>query len=299
MSPLKVLITGAQGQLGGDLTAVMSRHYETKGVDIKDFDILRENALKRCVEDFKPDFVLHTAAYTDVDGCEANRELAMEVNAEATGGLARICKENGAWLIYFSTDYVFDGLKKSAYDENDIPAPLNIYGRSKLEGEKRVMEAAGDFTIVRLAWLYGYNGKNFIRAVVKQGWKQLQTRRNGQLVNPIRIVDDQRGNPTWTVDVARQVRLIIENRVRGVVHASAEGTTTWYDYAAEIFTYLQMPVYYRPCTSEQYASPAIRPANSSLENTVLKQAGLNVMRNYKTALHEFLARKDIREGYEC
>ena len=298
MPRLKILITGAQGQLGSDLTACMSRHYETKGVDIKDFDILRTDLLKNCIDEFAPDFVLHAAAYTDVDGCEADEKTAMAVNASAAGELAKICRDSGARLVYFSTDYVFDGQKNGAYDENDTPSPLNVYGRSKLEGEKMVTAVSDDFTVVRTAWLYGYNGRNFIRSIIRQGWKQLQARRNGQLVTPLKIVNDQRGNPTWTVEVARQVKLIIENRIRGVVHASAEGETTWYDYAGEIFEYLKMPVYFRSCSSEDYAAPAARPANSALENGVLKKKGLNIMRSYRTALHEFLAQKDIRENYE-
>jgi len=276
----------------------MSRHYETKGVDIKDFDILQKDTLKSCVSDFNPVFVLHAAAYTDVDGCEANRDKAMAVNAEVTGNLAKICNEKGAWLIYFSTDYVFDGRKDSPYNESDEALPVNVYGQSKLEGEKRVMAESENNTVMRLAWLYGFSGKNFIRAIIRQGWTQLQERRHGRLVNPLKIVNDQTGNPTWTVDVARQVRIIIENKIRGVVHAGSEGETTWFDYAGEIFEYLKMPVYFRPCSSEQYASPARRPANSRLENAVLNRAGLNVMRGYKVALHEFLAQKDIKKEYE-
>ncbi|MBN1213501.1 MAG: dTDP-4-dehydrorhamnose reductase [candidate division Zixibacteria bacterium] len=286
---MKILITGSRGQLGSDLVKYFTTDFEVLGVDIKEMDVTDPAEVSETFDSFRPDIVLHAAAYTDVDGAEADTEPVMKVNAEGTAHIAQSCKEHGARMVYYSTDYVFDGRKGAPYMESDVPFPINEYGRSKLEGEKRVAEILDNFTVLRTAWLYGAYGKNFVRAVIRRGWQQIRAKHDGQIVTSVKVVNDQAGNPTWTMEVARQTRVVIENNLRGIIHATAEGETTWYDFAKEIFEYLKMPVYISPCSSEEYGSAAVRPANSSLENVVLKKAGLNVMRDYKAALFEFLS----------
>ena len=289
---MKILITGSRGQLGSDLVKYFEKDFKVLGVDIKDMDITAPAIVNETFDKFQPDIVLHTAAYTDVDGAEANKELSMKINAEGTANIARGCKEYGARMVYFSTDYVFDGRKQDPYVESDPPSPVNRYGRSKLEGEKKVAEILDDYIIMRLAWMFGACGKNFVRAIIRQGWQQIRTKQAGQIVTPVKVVNDQRGNPTWTMEIARQIRVVIENNLKGIIHATAEGETTWHDFAKEIFDYLKMPVYVSPCSSKEYGSVAARPVNSSLENGVLKKVGLNVMRGYKAALFEFLSQTD-------
>ena len=286
---MKILVTGSRGQLGIDLVRYFSTDFEVRGVDIREMDITELAQVLKIVDGFKPEVVLHAGGYTDVDGAETDKALAMKINAEGTANVARACQESGARMVYYSTDYVFDGRKPSPYVETDVPSPLNEYGRSKLEGERQVTELLDDYVIIRLAWLYGAYGKNFVRAIIRQGWRQIRAKHEGQIASPVKVVNDQKGNPTWTMEVAKQTRVIIENNLKGIIHATSEGETTWYDFAREIFEYLKMPVYVSSCRSEDYGSPAVRPANSSLENGVLKKAGLNVMRGYKAALFDFLS----------
>jgi dTDP-4-dehydrorhamnose reductase len=200
----KLLVTGSKGQLGRDLISDFSKKYDISGFDIDDIDIRNLEQLKSFFKEKKPDIVLHTAAYTDVDGCEHNVETAMSINAEGTTNIALACREIGAKLIYYSTDYVFDGDKTTPYTETDTPNPQTVYGKSKLEGEKYVTEILEDYIILRIAWLYGAHGKNFVRTMIKLGEEQLKNSKDGQIVTPLKVVDDQIGNPTWTVEIARQ-----------------------------------------------------------------------------------------------
>ena len=285
----KLLITGSEGQLGADLVKFFSRDYKVCGVDIMQMDIRDFRMVGTVFQKCEPEIVLHAAAYTDVDGAETDRDRAFAVNAEGTANIARACKEYGARMIYFSTDYVFDGDKKTPYVESDPPSPQTVYGKSKYEGEKRVAEILEDFTIIRLAWLYGASGKNFIRTLIRQAWQQMRMKEAGQIITPVTVVNDQTGNPTWTMDTVKQTKIIIDNDLNGIIHATAEGETSWFDLAKEVFDFLKMPVYLIPCSSEAFASPAPRPKYSSLENRVLNNAGWNVMRPYKEALHDFLS----------
>jgi dTDP-4-dehydrorhamnose reductase len=210
------------------------------------------------------------------------------INAEGTENIARACREVGAKLIYYSTDYVFDGAKSSPYVESDPTNPQTHYGRGKLEGEKKVASLLDDYVILRIAWLYGHVGKNFVRTMVQLGFRQMQQSRQGEIITPLKVVDDQLGNPCWTHEVARQTRAVLANNLTGVYHATSEGETSWYGFVRMIFEKLNMPVKVRPCTTEEFPRPAPRPKRSSLENKRLKEAGLNVMRPWDIALAEFL-----------
>lgn len=284
----RILVTGSEGQLGRVLVPFFSPSYNVIGVDIEDCDIRVYSNVRACVRDVQPDIVIHAAAYTDVDGCETDQRMAMAVNAMGTENVARACKEVGARMVYYSTDYVFDGTKQSPYVETDPVGPESVYGKSKLEGERRVVDLLDDYVILRIAWVYGIDGKNFVKTMVKLGLQQLDAQKQGRQTEPLKVIDDQTGNPTWTAEIAKQTKVVIENNLIGLFHCTAEGETSWYQFARDIFDSLSLNVQMRPCRTEDYPRPAPRPRRSSLENKRLQQAGLNVMRDYKIALNDFL-----------
>lgn len=283
-----LLVTGNKGQLGTDLVRILSEDYIVDGFDIDEVDIRDADKVKSVIRSKHPQIVIHTAAYTDVDGCESNVDAAIAVNAEGTENIAKACREIGAKMIYYSTDYVFDGCKGASYTEQDKPHPLTIYGKSKLEGERRVAEIVKDYTIMRIAWVYGAYGRNFVKTMIKLGREQLEKRSRGMEAPPLRVVDDQIGNPTWTVEIAGQTKCIIKNNLTGVFHSTSEGEVSWYGFARLIFRHMAMEVEIVPCTTLDFPRPAPRPAFSALENYRLKEAGLNKMRPFGEALEGFL-----------
>lgn len=284
----KILVTGARGQLGIDLVQVLSGSYEVIGVDIEEVDICDDSAVSHLIQKVHPDIVLHSAALTDVDGCETDRAAAEAVNVDGTYNIARSCRDIGARMIYYSTDYVFAGDKDSAYVETDPTDPRTVYGMTKLEGEQKVQETVAEHAILRIAWLYGAHGRNFVKTMARLGENQLAARARGEDVQALKVVDDQHGNPTCTVEVALQTAKIIEGGMTGVMHCTAEGETSWYGFARTLFEQLRMDVRLRPCATREFPRPAPRPARSSLENQRLKEAGNNIMREYKSALAAFL-----------
>jgi len=286
----KLLVTGSKGQLGRDLIDTLSIKYDISGFDINEVDIRNLELLQSLFNRKKPDVVLHAAAYTDVDGCESDIETAMAINTGGTENVARACKNTGAKLIYYSTDYVFDGDNTSPYIETDIPNPQTVYGKSKLEGEKHVEQILNDYIILRIAWLYGAHGKNFVRTMIKLGEEQIRNTKDGQIVTPLKVVNDQIGNPTWTVEIARQTDVVIENDLAGVYHCTSEDIASWHGFAKAIFKELSMNVYLIPCNTSEYPRPAKRPKYSVLENKKLKELDLNIMSDYKKALEEFFNR---------
>lgn len=288
MAYRKILVTGCRGQLGRDLVRMLERSCQVSGIDIEDIDIQDSRGLEKYVLQAAPEAVIHAAAYTDVDGCESNPELAMAVNCAGAENVARACRTAGAKMLFYSTDYVFDGLSVTPYTEDDIPSPQTIYGKSKWEGERAVSRTIENNAILRIAWVYGYHGKNFVKTMMKIGRQYLFAREKGEDPPPLKVVDDQFGNPTWTEDVVRQTQIVLENDLTGVYHASSEGTASWYKFACDIFRHLNMPVNLTPCTTEEYPRPARRPRYSSLENAALKKLGLNVMPHYEKSLENFL-----------
>jgi len=284
----KILVTGHRGQLGTDLMAILSETYEVIGVDLPELDIRDRDAVMDTVRHEQPQVVIHAAAYTDVDGCESDRETAMAVNSEGTRNVAQACAEIGARVIYYSTDYVFDGEKASAYVEDDIPNPGTVYGQSKLAGERAVQEQVDNHLILRIAWVYGQQGKNFVKTMIRLGQQQLEKSSRREKVAPLRVVDDQFGNPTWTVEICHQTSALLETDLKGVYHSTSGGEVSWYRFSQDIFESLGMAIDVQPCTTEEFPRPAPRPGRSSLENVRLKTAGLNRMRGYHEALTEFL-----------
>lgn len=286
----EILVTGSNGQLGSELvTALKQAGRSVVGVDLPEFDLSNRFSVADVIRFVQPTVVLHTAAYTDVDRAESDQDRVWQVNVEGTRAVAQACRKTGARLIYYSTDYVFNGAKGSAYTEADTPDPVSVYGKSKLAGEELVTEAVENHLIMRTAWLYGKKGKNFVRAMLRLAQQQMNDHAQGLLVQPIRVVDDQYGNPTSANDLVSQTLRVMREPITGVVHATCHGETTWYGWACQVFEKQRLPVLVRPCTTEQFARPAPRPKCSSLDNARLRQEGLDVMRDWKTALNHFLS----------
>lgn len=285
----KLLVTGASGQLGIDLVRLLGETYDLTGTDIDDLDITDEAAVDGCVKGLAPDIVIHAAAFTNVDACESDQDTAKLVNADATLHIARACRRHDVRMIYYSTDYVFDGRKSTAYVESDQPNPQTVYGRTKLAGELFVQDELVDFAILRIAWLYGAHGNNFVRTMLGLARKQMETRNVGGAVSPLTVVDDQYGNPTCTEAVVRQTGRIIERGLSGVYHATSRGETTWYGFAREIFAQAGLDVAVEPCTTEQFPRPAPRPKRSTLDNAALREAGADIMPHWQESFQRFMS----------
>ncbi len=276
---MRIIVTGAQGQLGVELMGRLAGSGEVLGVDLPELDIT-----KACCSDdlaaLRPDWIVHAAAATDVDGCEREPDVAMLVNAQGTRRVAEACRRVDAGLLYLSTDYVFDGKKGAPYREEDPPAPLNAYGRSKLEGERAVCSLAPRWTVVRTAWLYGSHGKNFVKAILQKA----------AAGGPLRVVDDQIGSPTYATDLAEAIARLLARRLTGVFHLTNAGACSWYDFAAAILRLTgQTAIPLLRLTSDELGRPARRPALSVLENAAWRRAGLPPLRPWQDALAAMLA----------
>jgi dTDP-4-dehydrorhamnose reductase len=272
---MRILITGANGQLGFELRQVFSGHDLVLCVR-PEFDVLRPEVQDQVLA-AKPDVVIHAAAYTDVDGAEGESEQAMAVNAEGTERIARAAAQAGARLIYLSTDYVFDGLKGVPYDERDQPNPLNVYGRSKLEGERLALRRCPNTLIARTSWLYGANGKNFVKTIMRLAQERPE----------LRVVADQRGCPTYARDLAIALSRMAKIDLRGIVHATGTGECTWHEFACAIVSLMGVPVAVHPITAAEARRPAPRPAYSVLGNRVLAGTGI-VLPHWKEAIGRFV-----------
>ncbi|MEU5096442.1 dTDP-4-dehydrorhamnose reductase [Streptomyces sp. NPDC020996] len=281
---MRWLVTGAGGMLGRDMTDVLDRRGEqVTGLDRGALDVTRYDAVADAVAAHRPDVVVNCAAYTAVDDAETDEDRALRVNGDGPRHLARACAAAGARLVHVSTDYVFPGDATTPYPEDHPPAPRTAYGRTKLAGERAVLEGLPDTgVIVRTAWLYGVHGRSFVRTMM-----DLEARRA-----TVDVVDDQRGQPTWSADVAARVAdlgPLVGRGVSGVLHATSSGETTWYDLAREVFHGLGAdPDRVRPVGSAAYPRPAPRPAYSALAHGRWLELGLPPLRDWRAALHEAL-----------
>jgi dTDP-4-dehydrorhamnose reductase len=250
-------------------------------MDLPELDITEPAAVDSVLGLFRPDAVVNCAAYTDVDAGESEREKAWALNADAPRRLAEWLQREGGRLIHLSTDYVFDGCRAAdrPYRESDPPAPRCFYGKSKLAGEVAVREAAEDVVIVRTAWLYSVRGRNFPKTILRRCVQYPH--------QPLRVVNDQRGSPTWTYRLARQIEGLLDHG-QGLYHATSEGDCTWFDLARTFLGMLKMPCPVLPCTTKEYPTTARRPANSVLENRRLKAEGLNAMKPWQEDLADFV-----------
>lgn len=277
----RIAVIGSGGQLGHDCMAVLGAEAEVVGLDVPDIDIRSAASVVGCLGDFEPDTIVNCAAYTNVDACETDEETAFAVNATGPRNLARFAEDHGAWLIHVSTDYVFDGQRRvpEPYTEDDEPAPRSAYGRTKLAGERAIVEETARFSILRTAWLYGANGNNFPKTILKLALKPDAS---------LRVVNDQHGCPTWSHRLARQIAAVVTHRPPGILHATGKGHCTWFEFAQCFLERLGVSCKLQPCTTDEFPRPAPRPANSILANTRLNAAGINVMAPWEQDLAAFV-----------
>lgn len=281
---MKILVTGVKGQLGYDVVnECQKRGYDAIGVDVEEMDITNPEAVDRVIAEANPDAVIHCAAWTAVDAAEEPENVAKvrAVNADGTQNIANVCKKLNCKLLYISTDYVFDGQGSEPWlpDQKDY-RPLNVYGQTKLEGELAVANTVEKYFIVRIAWVFGVNGKNFIKTMLNVG----------KTHDTIRVVNDQIGTPTYTYDLARLLVDMAESEKYGYYHATNEGGyISWYDFACEIFRQAGYPTKVIPVTTAEYGlSKAKRPFNSRLDKHKLVENGFTPLPDWKDALRRYL-----------
>ena len=275
---MRVFVTGVKGQLGYDVVKELeTRGHTAIGVDIEEMDITDGDAVRRVVTQANPDAVIHCAAYTAVDAAEDNEELCRRVNALGTKNIVKVCRDLDCKLMYISTDYVFNGQGTRPWEPDDKREPLNVYGQTKYEGELAV-ETLEKYFIVRIAWVFGVNGKNFIKTMLNLG----KTR------DSLTVVDDQIGSPTYTYDLARLLVDMIETDQYGRYHATNEGLCSWYEFACEIFRQAGIQIKVSPVASSEYPSRAKRPMNSRMDKSKLQAMGFEPMPPWQDALRRYL-----------
>lgn len=276
---MKVLVTGYTGQLGFDvIRELKARNIECIGTTRNEFSLTDTEKMQAFVKAYKPDAVIHCAAYMNVNEAEDNKDLCMLVNYSSTKELAKICKEIDAKMIYISTDYVFAGSGEGFYEINNDKAPQNVYGKSKLKGELAIQKILDKYFIIRTSWLFGINGNNFIKYVLSEQKKG----------NKLRIVNDQIGSPTYTVDLAKLLCDMALSDKYGIYHATNEGICSWYDFACEIFKQADIKINVKPVSSTAFPTKAIRPHNSRMSKKCLDEAGFNRLPTWQNALTKYL-----------
>ena len=283
---MRILITGANGMLGRALAARLEAGHSLLLWGREEADLTQEAAVRAAAQGVEFDVIVHAAAMTDVDRCESEFDRAMAANRDTTRILGGLARERSASLVYISTDYVFDGTNPKPYLEEDEPHPINAYGRSKLAGEEEARSCGAPYLVVRTSWLYGPSGKNFVDTIaarLAQG-------------EPLRVVDDQRGAPTYTLDLAHGIELLLRRGATGTVHATNGGSTTWHGFAVEIARYLGVPATITPVSSAEFPRPAARPANSVLSGARFRALTGESLRSWEEALHIYLDRRRAAAG---
>lgn len=267
----KILVTGANGMLGKDLCPILEQNNYTviktnsQTMDITDFEMTN-----KVISEQKPDIIIHCAAYTNVDKAQEDFETAKQINSKGTENLAKICSSKDIPILYISTDYVFDGTKQTPYTPNDKPNPINNYGLTKYQGEQAIQKFCKKYYIIRTSWLYGIHGKNFVETMLSLATKP-----------EIKVVNDQTGCPTWTVDLSNGIIKLLQNEGYGIYHICSSGETTWHGFAKEIFNQCKLEVNLTPCTTEEFPRPAKRPKYSVMDNA-------NICANWQEGLQNYL-----------
>lgn len=282
---MRVLVTGVTGQLGYDCVRELERRgLEARGVSSCNFSLTDPVEMRKYMEEYRPDAVIHCAAYTAVDKAEEETEYCEAINAEGTRLLAELCRELDCKMLYISTDYVFPGDGARYYEPEDRKAPCNAYGRSKLHGEEAVRELLEKYFIVRISWVFGINGKNFIRTMLKlaESHKELT------------VVDDQVGSPTYTRDLAVLLADMVQSDKYGVYHATNEGICSWAELAAETFRLAGKAVKVTPVPSSAYPTKAVRPKNSRMSKATLEKAGFKRLPQWQDAVKRYI--KELKEN---
>ena len=276
---MRILVTGVKGQLGYDVMNELAKRGHTGiGVDVEEMDITDAEKVEQVIKESEVEAVIHCAAYTAVDAAEDNAELCHKINAEGTENIAKVCKELDLKMIYISTDYVFNGEGTRPWEPDDEREPLNVYGQAKYEGELAVEKYLEKYYIVRIAWVFGVNGKNFIKTMLNLS----------ETHDELSVVNDQIGSPTYTYDLARLLVDMVETDKYGRYHATNEGLCTWYEFATEIFRQAGKEITVHPVTSEQFPSKAKRPHNSRMSKDKLEANGFDRLPTWQDALNRYL-----------
>ena len=275
---MKILITGSNGMLGHDLIEALKDNHELVLTTSRTLDITDKEQVFDFISQNKPDIVINSAAYTDVDGCEENQDLAYSVNGEGVKNLAFACREADSALLHISTDYIFNGENTRPWVEDDEIGPISVYGKSKLKGEQAILEILDKFFIVRTAWLYGVNGRNFPKTMLELAENHSQ----------ITVVYDEVGTPTYTPDLANAISQLIETEHYGIYHITNSGSCSWCEFARYIFEVVGKDVEVIPVTAAEFARPAPRPHYSVLENRNWIKKGFEPLRSYKEAIKEYI-----------
>jgi dTDP-4-dehydrorhamnose reductase len=282
---MRVTLFGASGLLGHDLVPALSgEHDQLTALSVEDVDLRDHARIRGVIRDSRPEWILLLAAYTDVDGCESNRDLAFAVNCEGAVNVAEAAREAGSRLLFVSTDYVFDGTKGSPYQTSDPRNPASVYGESKARAEERLIEILPEVCIARTAWLFGHGGKCFPATILKLA----ATRPEISAVPEISVVNDQRGSPTYTRDLASALVELCRASARGIVHVTNSGNCTWYEFATEIVRASGLPAKVKPVTTAEFPRPARRPAYSVLSPDSLHAYNIH-MPEWQDALRRYLA----------
>lgn len=280
---MKVLVTGANGQLGYDVVEELRKqNIEYYGATRKDFDLIDFKATENFITSYMPNAIIHCAAYTAVDKAEDEQGLCYLVNALATENIAEVCKKINAKMLYVSTDYVFDGTKNGFYEVDDKPNPINVYGKTKLLGEQAVQRILDKYFIVRISWVFGEHGNNFVKTMLRLGKEHKE----------INVVADQYGSPTYTVDLAPLLVEMIETEKYGIYNATNEGVCTWSEFAEEIFKIAKLDVKVKRITTAEYSTRAKRPMNSRLNRNKLLANNFKLLAHWKNALKVYLEKKN-------
>lgn len=276
---MKVFVTGVKGQLGFDVVNELEkRGHEAIGADIEEMDITDAESVNKVIKEAAPDAVIHCAAFTAVDAAEDQVDLCRRVNAWGTENIAKVCRDLDIKMMYLSTDYVFNGQGTRPWEPDDEREPLNVYGLTKYEGELAIEQNLTRYFIIRIAWVFGVNGKNFIKTMLNLG----------KTHDTLTVVSDQVGSPTYTYDLARLMVDMIETEKYGRYHATNEGLCSWYEFACEIFKQAGMKVNVVPVTSEQFAARATRPMNSRMNKEKLVENGFTPLPTWQDALSRYL-----------
>ena len=276
---MKLLVTGVKGQLGHDVVKECEKRWITAiGVDIEEMDITDAAACEKVIKEAKVDAVIHCAAYTAVDAAEDNIELCRKINAEGTENIVKVCRELNIKMMYFSTDYVFNGKGDRPWKTDDERSPLNVYGQTKYEGELAVENSLEKYFILRIAWVFGVNGKNFIKTMLRLGKEK----------GAVSVVNDQIGSPTYTADLAVLAVDMIQTDKYGTYHATNEGLCSWYEFACQIFNEANMDVKVTPVSSDAFPAKAKRPSNSRMDKSKLTKNGFSPLPGWQDALKRYL-----------
>jgi dTDP-4-dehydrorhamnose reductase len=279
---MRILVLGHMGMLGSDIVGKLGGSHDVIGKDIEDFDIAIQEDCRRVIVESDAEIVINAAAYTNVDDCEDNREICFAVNADGVKNVARSCRKQGIKIVHFSTDYVFDGTQNTPYTEDFPYNPINVYGQSKLQGELYLREHSDNYILIRTAWLYGKNGKNFVDTIIEKA----------KIEKSLQVVNDQIGSPTYTVDLASAVKVLIEGNHTGIFHVTNRGTCSWYEFALKILEYEDIKnVEVKPVTSGMFPRKALRPQYSVLSCKKFSDMTQRTMRFWQIALKDYINRR--------